>query len=92
MKISKHGIVFLLMLTVTLAKAQMNFQDSSVQIIAYWNLGEKYEYSLRLQKLKYTENDTTSNEMNIGVFIKTNNQLKTTKDCSKKCSYLQGMA
>lgn len=44
------------------AEAQMNFQDSSVQVISYWNLGEEYEYAVSLQRLKYTETDTTSNE------------------------------
>lgn len=40
----------------------MNFQDSSVQVISYWNLGDTYEYSVSLQKLQYTETDTTTNE------------------------------
>ncbi|NRB52025.1 MAG: hypothetical protein HRU41_30410 [Saprospiraceae bacterium] len=54
-------MILLLMLAVT-AKGQMNFQDSSVQVISYWNLRDKYEYSVHLQKLKYTKEDTTANE------------------------------
>ncbi|MEO1518836.1 MAG: hypothetical protein AAFV95_27725 [Bacteroidota bacterium] len=53
--------LFMLMMAMT-ANGQMNFQDSSAQVISYWDLGEKYEYSVTLQKLKYTEKDTSSNE------------------------------
>jgi hypothetical protein len=56
-------ILVLLLITISIAaKGQMNFQDSSAQVIAYWNLGEKYEYEVSLQKLQYTETDTTSDE------------------------------
>ncbi|MFC2188350.1 hypothetical protein ACFCT7_13625 [Fulvivirgaceae bacterium LMO-SS25] len=56
-------VLVLMMLTIAIsAKGQMNFQDSSVQVISYWDLGEQYEYAVSLQKLKYTETDTTSNE------------------------------
>lgn len=40
----------------------MNFQDSTAQVISYWELDEKYEYSVIYQKLRYSESDTTSNE------------------------------
>lgn len=55
-------IFFLLVLTSTIAKGQMNFQDSSVQVISYWNLGDQYEYAVSFQKLKYTNQDTSLNE------------------------------
>jgi hypothetical protein len=42
--------------------SQMNFQDSSAQVISYWNIGEKYEYAVEYQKLKIKDQDTTSNE------------------------------
>jgi hypothetical protein len=62
MNASKHGMVLLLMMAFSMANAQMNFEDSSVQVITYWNLGETHEYSVSLHKLQYTANDTTSNE------------------------------
>lgn len=42
--------------------AQMNFQDSSAQVITYWAVGESYEYDVSLQKVKYNDSDTLSNE------------------------------
>lgn len=62
MKIIKTVILFLLLINVTTSKGQINFQDSSAQVISYWDLGEKQEYSISLQKLKYSDEDTTSNE------------------------------
>lgn len=62
MEIIKKGILLLLLCSTIIAKGQINFQDSSVQVISYWDLGEKYEYSVSLQKLKYTDKDTSSNE------------------------------
>lgn len=55
-------LVLLLVLLTIAVKGQINFQDSSAQVISYWNLGEKYEYAVTYQKLKYTEKDTSSNE------------------------------
>ena len=51
------------MLTLSKVYSQMNFQDSSAQIITYWDLGEKYEYAVEYQELKYSDQDTTSNEI-----------------------------
>lgn len=61
-KMIKDTLVIFMLLVSYTAKSQMNFQDSSVQVISYWNLGETYEFAVSLQKLKYTEKDTTSNE------------------------------
>ncbi len=41
---------------------QINLQDSSVQVISYWNLGDTYNYEVSFQRMKYTETDTISNE------------------------------
>ncbi len=40
----------------------MNFQDSTAKVISYWDLDEKYEYSVIYQNLEFSEKDTTSNE------------------------------
>lgn len=59
----KNTFTFILLLFVmTSGFAQINIQDSTVQVITFWDLGEKYDYSASLQKLKYTDTDTTSNE------------------------------
>ncbi|MEM6800881.1 MAG: hypothetical protein AAF696_05725 [Bacteroidota bacterium] len=51
------------LISLSQAFAQMNFQDSSVQIISYWDLGEKYEYSISHQRMQYGgEGDTLLNE------------------------------
>jgi len=43
--------------------AQINTKDSSVQVISYWDLGEKQSYDISLQTIKYREADTLSNEL-----------------------------
>ena len=43
--------------------AQMNFQDSSVQVITFWDLGETFEYEVELQKIAFNGSDTSSNEI-----------------------------
>ena len=61
-----HRIKLTITLTIisfSLSFSQMNFEDSSAQVISYWDLGEKYEYEIEHQKLKYNDEDTTSNEM-----------------------------
>ncbi len=58
----KKILFFILLFSTVDTNGQMNFQDSSVQVIAFWNVGEVYNYSVSLQKVKYSENDTTSNE------------------------------
>ena len=42
---------------------QINIQDSTVQVIAYWEMGETYDYSVSLQRFQYTDTDTISKEM-----------------------------
>jgi hypothetical protein len=58
----KKTIFMLLIFRSVVAMGQMNFQDSSVQVISYWDLGERYEYAVTYQKLQYSGVDTTLNE------------------------------
>jgi hypothetical protein len=44
------------------ACAQINLEDSTVQVIGFWNKGEKQNYSVLLEKFKTKDNDTTSRE------------------------------
>jgi len=57
-------VIVAIFLTVfsTRAFAQINLNDSTAQVISYWNLGDSYSYSISLQKLKIKDQDTTSNE------------------------------
>lgn len=59
---SKYLISIILFSFTTEAISQMNFQDSTVHVVAYWNLGESYEYEYSLQKLVLEDTDTLSNE------------------------------
>lgn len=58
---------FLTTLTLSLfavnAMAQINMEDSTAQVIGYWNIGEKESYNISLQKIKLRDADTTSNEL-----------------------------
>ncbi|WP_291530242.1 hypothetical protein [Bacteroides sp. UBA939] len=42
----------------TVADAQINMQDSTVQVMAYWNIGDKYDYSYH-HKVYTVENGDT---------------------------------
>jgi len=42
--------------------AQIDAENSTVQTIAYWDLGEKQEYTITNEKVKITGNDTISKE------------------------------
>jgi len=42
---------------------QINLEDSTAQVIGYWEKGEKQSYSVSLEKIKVRDNDTTSREM-----------------------------
>lgn len=41
--------------------SQINMNDSTAQVIGYWNLGDKQSYSMSLQKIKLIGSDTTEN-------------------------------
>jgi hypothetical protein len=55
--------LFTIILTVfsTTAFGQINMEDSTAQVIAYWNIGDKQSYSMSLQKIKLKETDTIEN-------------------------------
>lgn len=62
MKITSK-IILLIALFFTIGSfAQINAENSTVQTITYWDLGEKQEYSITYEKLKIKENDTISKE------------------------------
>ncbi len=45
------------------AIAQINFEDSTVQVIGYWNNGETQSYVVSLEKYRIKGDDTTSSEI-----------------------------
>lgn len=45
----------------TTAFGQINMEDSTAQVISYWNIGDKQSYSMSLQKIKLKGADTTEN-------------------------------
>lgn len=47
----------------TAAFGQINLSDSTVQVVSYWDIGEKQSYSISLHEIKLTGTDTTSNEI-----------------------------
>jgi len=54
-------ITIILTVFTTAAFGQINVEDSSAQVISYWNIGEKQSYSMSLQNLKLKGADTTEN-------------------------------
>jgi len=55
--------LFTIILTVfaTTVFGQINMEDSTAQVISYWNIGDKQSYSMSLQKIKLKAADTTEN-------------------------------
>jgi hypothetical protein len=55
--------LFAIVLTVpaTTAFGQINMEDSTAQVISYWNIGDKQSYSISLQKIKQKGTDTSEN-------------------------------
>lgn len=55
--------LFTIILTVfaTTAFGQINMEDSTAQVISYWSIGEKQNYTMSLQKIKLKGTDTTEN-------------------------------
>jgi hypothetical protein len=43
--------------------AQINMADSTVQVVSYWDKGEKQNYTITLEKIKLKGEDTTSKEL-----------------------------
>ena len=56
-------IILLLSLITIKLQAQINMADSTVQVVCYWDKGEKQNYSISLEKIKLKNGDTTSKEM-----------------------------
>jgi hypothetical protein len=56
-------IVIFIFFSLTNINAQLKLQDSTVNVIAYWDLNEQHEYSVTLQKLIKDEKDTILNEL-----------------------------
>jgi hypothetical protein len=59
----KFTVLSLLSLFITPLFAQINMADSSVQVISYWDKGEKQNYAITLEKIKIKGEDTTSKEL-----------------------------
>jgi hypothetical protein len=60
---NRQIIVFLFTFLGTSAFAQMDFQDSSAQVVTYWNLGDKYSYTVQVQTTTSMESDTLENRI-----------------------------
>jgi hypothetical protein len=55
--------IIILSLFIANAFGQINMEDSTAQVIGYWNIGDKESYNVSLQKIKLKETDTISNEL-----------------------------
>lgn len=53
----------LLLVLTRICIGQINMEDSTVQVIGYWDNKEKQTYSVSLEKYKVKDNDTTSREL-----------------------------
>lgn len=51
-----------IMLIALSAFAQINMEDSTVQVIGYWDKNEKQTYQISTEKYKYSNSDTTRTE------------------------------
>lgn len=60
-KLQTLGLAILLLLS-TGAFAQINMNDSTAQVIGYWDMNEKQSYIITWEKYKITDSDTTSTE------------------------------
>ncbi len=59
----KKLLIIVLTFFVSNAFGQISIEDSTAQVVSYWNVGEKQNYSISLQKIKLREADTISNEL-----------------------------
>ena len=60
-KLQTLGLAILLLLSAG-AFAQINMNDSTAQVIGYWDMNEKQSYIITWEKYKITDSDTTSTE------------------------------
>ncbi|NMM47605.1 hypothetical protein [Marinigracilibium pacificum] len=57
----KSNLFFYLLIScLSTSFAQINSQDSSVQVISYWDLNETYSYAVSEEKFKIIDTDTTN--------------------------------
>jgi len=59
----KFTLFSLLSLYIMPLFAQINMADSTVQVVSYWDKGEKQNYTITLEKIKLKGEDTTSKEL-----------------------------
>ncbi len=59
----KFTLFSLLNLCIMPLFAQINMADSTVQVVSYWDKGEKQNYTITLEKIKLKGEDTTSKEL-----------------------------
>lgn len=59
----KFTLFSLLNLCIMALFAQINMADSTVQVVSYWDKGEKQNYTITLEKIKLKGEDTTSKEL-----------------------------
>ncbi len=59
----KFTLFSLLSLCIMPLFAQINMADSTVQVVSYWDKGEKQNYTITLEKIKLKGEDTTSKEL-----------------------------
>ena len=58
----KTIILFWTLFIVVNLEAQINMNDSTAQVIAYWNLNDKQTYQVTTEKYKIVDSDTTVTE------------------------------
>lgn len=59
----KKVLLLFLLLSITNVFGQINMVDSIAQVISYWEIGEKQNYTISHEKVKLTDSDTTSREL-----------------------------
>lgn len=59
----KFPILAVITMITIQAFGQINLEDSTVQVIGFWDKNEKQSYSVSLEKIKVKGSDTTSREM-----------------------------
>lgn len=59
---NRIGLLFLFVLSALSSYAQIIPEDSTIQVIGYWSIGEKQSYNVTVDKYKVTGTDTTKRE------------------------------
>lgn len=71
-------LILFLFCTASLLKAQINLEDSTVQVVTYWGLNESYNYEIVQKSTTYSDGniskiDSTKMRVNISVIDSTEN-------------------